>query len=129
MDEESQNNVLSRAKKDSGVTFDLKNNCIVERLDEWCFPRWPECTVAVPENRLEAALSVFLHTNKDKLAESVYLGIWKNEQKYYIDLNAHVKSFHHAEKLAKRYSEDGGRSIMSAYNPARDEVRYFSSGL
>lgn len=118
--------VLQEARN-GGVTIDMSKESIVQNLDEWLFPRWPERTEVVTDERLEAALVVFLRTYKKAIAqEDLYVGIWKKDSKYYLDLNVHIPHFDDAIRLAKRYSQEGGRQIMSAFNPARNETRYFS---
>ena len=113
--------------RNGGVTINVAHGNIVKDLDEWCFPRWPERTEVVSDERLEAALQVFIRKYKNLLEdEDLYIGIWKKDTKYYLDMNAHAPSFDDAKLLAKRFSDEGGRQIISAYNPARQKTKYFS---
>lgn len=116
---------VERAVKDGGVRVDVHGGTFVEARDEWYFPRWPDMTVVVLGKHLAAAVAEFVTSNRDKFDENVYLGIWRHDQQYYIDLNAHTDNFADAKRLAAVYGEECGREIMSAYNPVRDETRYF----
>lgn len=118
--------VVAIAIKDGGVTINNKTHDIINSLDEWLFPRWPDITVAVPESRLEPALMEFVSKHADKIRDyDVYLGIWRKDNKYFIDLNAHASSIAEATTLAKSYAQASDRGIISAYNPAKDATHYF----
>ena len=120
--------ICHHATKDGGVTVNVRSNKIIERLDEWLFPRWPGETVVTTEKRLHASLAEFLSDEKEKIFDKeTLLGIWLHDGKYYIDLNAHVARFEDAVKLARTYGDVAGRHVISAYNPARDETREFPS--
>ena len=117
---------IVKAARTGGVTYDVSRSQTITELNEWCFPRWPDRTEIVEENRLKPALAVFLQRYATILqSEEVLLGIWKNDGRYYIDMNAHVAAFEDARRLAQRYSRESKRSIISAYNPATQETRYF----
>lgn len=119
---------LVKAARTGGVTYDVSRAQPITELNEWCFPRWPDRTKIVEESRLKSALAVFLQRYATTLqSEDVLLGVWKSDGRYYIDMNAHVARFEDARRLAQRYSRESKRSIISAYNPATQETRYFSS--
>lgn len=117
--------IARRAIRDGGVTYDAKGQQFVKKQDQWVFPRWPDLTTIIPEARLKPALMEFVANYSDKLNDKVYLGVWRKQQKYFIDCNAYTASFEDARVLAKAYSKDSQRSIISAYNPAKNVSRYF----
>lgn len=117
---------LLSAARSGGVTYNVAQGEVVTQLDEWCFPRWPDRTEIVQDNRLEAALAVYMQRYNDALlSEDVLLGVWRDDGRYYIDMNVHVPRFEDAKRLADRYGRESKRSIISAYNPAKKETRYF----
>lgn len=118
--------IAKKAVQEGGISADLQELTIVNNLDEWLFPRWPDLTVIVPAKRLAAALAEFTATHKDKLTDDIYLGVWRHAGKYYIDINAHTTTFKDAENLAKSYSTESERTILSAYNPAQGKTRFFT---
>ena len=127
MDDEFFQQVSYSARRDGGVTVDVPTRKIIDNLDEWIMPRWPDITKIVPESRLEAAVAEFVVSYHDKLSNDEYLGIWRDDDgRYNIDINIHVTSFDDAKKLAQELSIQNGRDIRSAYNPAHDETRYFT---
>lgn len=117
--------IAEKAVRDGGVSADMQALKTVGGLDEWLFPRWPDLTTVVPEKRLAAALAEFTAAHRGKLTADVYLGVWRHDGKYYIDLNAHAPSVKDAASLARTYSAESKRDIISAYNPAQDKTYYF----
>lgn len=127
MDKKFLDEIVERAIQDGGVTVELGSQKVIEQLDEWLFPRWPDLTVVVPANRLEPAIAEFIAAHRDKMHDT-YLGIWYENGNYYIDANAHIANLGDARRVARTYSEQSSRAIISAYNPARDKTEYFQKG-
>lgn len=117
--------IVTLARNQGGVTADIAQSKIIENLDEWVFPRWPDLTSIVPENRLEASLVEFMNKHNREFAEKKYLGMWRDKNNmYYIDVNVHIKKLAEARRLAKTYSKDSSRGIISLYNPAKNKLEY-----
>lgn len=128
MTEEMIANIIRRVKDEGGITVDILSMKIIDQLDEWLFPKYPDLTSIVPAKRLENALVEFVGKNKQQLHADTYLGIWRGEDgMYYIDANAHIKSIEDARRLARTYSQGSSRNIISAYNPALDRTEYFDN--
>ena len=120
------NELYSRSVHEGGATFNVTTKQFVASVDEWLFPKHPELTTVVTEERLRMALAEFTAQHADKFTDDVYLGVWRgDDDRYYIDLNAHVESIEDARRLARTYSDTSDRSIISAYNPLQQKTQYF----
>lgn len=112
--------VLNRTIKAGGTTFDWRNQEFLLPDNYWYFPRWPEHTAIVTQNNLAVELQLFITEHEALLAQDdMYLGTWHNplNDRYYIDIICRERNKNRAIQLAKQYSKQGGRAIVSIYNP------------
>ena len=104
-----------------GVTADITRLTITPPEDSWYFPRHPGLTRIVPQDALAAEIRDFVTEHHQLFVDGVRFGAWVNpdSQLCYLDLITWASSRREAERLARRYGEEGGRQVVAIYNPVR----------
>ena len=122
--QQAAHNLAQRAVLHGGVTA-RRDGTTIESYDGWIFPKYPDLTKKVPENRLEPALAEFLEQSSGVMENSDLIGVWREDNEYFIDINIHAATYDDARKIARSIESESTRSIIGVYNPARNETRYF----
>lgn len=109
--------------RDGGASVDVAAGCVLEPVDAWYLPRYPDRTrIVPPDEDLAAAIAAFMAAQAQSLTEpDLWMGSWIDPASgaCYLDLVTRVATAECAVELARHYSARYGRRVLAVCNPAR----------
>ena len=113
-----KNNIVDKIfayiEKYWGCSFDIKTQDFVPKINWWFFCCKPEKSTITNKMDFRKDLKNFCSKNKKILLEENYfLGIWKDEKAYYIDITTYTQNLKDAKDRVKQL----WNNEISLYNP------------